>query len=1092
MIFARLSHISLAISVATLCLAGSAATQARADADRIFQDAANFQNNGVFDLAVEEWKKFIEKHPTDRRIHDARYYLGVCLGKLTPPKYDEAIAMLSKVIGDHAKKNPKWKLAEDAYWNLAVYQYNQAQKTGKEASYKAAAKTFGELAASFEKSSYRPEALWFRGESLYAAGDKPGAIAAYRSLLEDFPKTKRKCKLLYALGATLEETAKYDEAGKVYDQFLTDCAADPLVTEVKMRKAETLLQAGLALEEKGQKGPAKKQFAAAEKLFAETAAEPNYKLAHRSLYRQALAAAKQDQFAAAAKLYAKVATDFPKSPYAKLSEVEAGRAFFSAEQYDQAATWLDKVIAAKREEAPEAAHWRHVIYLKQNKPQESVKLIESVLPAAEGGEFEVQLQLDRADALYEIAARRADAVAAYLKLVEEHPTHELSPRALYNAAYGELELKKYEQALKHAQQFLEKHADHALAVDVKFVAAESQILLKEYAAARKLYEELLEKHASHKDAENWRVRVGLLHYLDEGQNGKGKDYAKVIETLEPQLDQLKQAANRTEAQFLVGASYFHLAKFENAANYLQAAYEANPKWRKADEVLFFLARAQAKLGKNKEALANVEKLLADFPKSSLAADALYYQAEFNYAAKKYAAAAEQYGKVAEDFPKSPYAPHALYNRGLALIQAKDFKAAAESLTSLLQEHEKHSLAPRGYQLRATCRHQTGDFKGAIADIEAFLASGPKAADAADAHYLQGLCQVALTQPQAAADSFQAALKANPDLSTAENLYYELGWAHRDAGQEKKAIAVFSTLAKKFPKSRFAAEANFHVAESLYADQKYKEALPSYERARELAGKAPLGENAAYKLAWANYHLKDYEKALAAFTDQVTNYPKGKLAADGLFMRAECLFEVEQYKEALAAFEKSLENPSDNETAKVLSLLHGGQAARKIDEHEKAYKLLSQIVENHPKSPYLAEAVFEAGMAQHALKMQDEAAKLFERAAGESTGPVGARARMMVGEIYFEKKDYDQAIRHFLRVMFGYGADKAPDEIKKWQAQSGYEAARCAQVQIAKATGAARDKLIADAKRYFQYVVEKHPNSPFAREAAKQLKLLEQL
>jgi hypothetical protein len=99
---------------------------------------------------------------------------------------------------------------------------------------------------------------------------------------------------------------------------------------------------------------------------------------------------------------------------------------------------------------------------------------------------------------------------------------------------------------------------------------------------------------------------------------------------------------------------------------------------------------------------------------------------------------------------------------------------------------------------------------------------------------------------------------------------------------------------------------------------------------------------------------------------------------------------------------------------------------------------------------------------------------------------------MMGEIYFNEKKFDEASREFQRAMFGFGGEQATAQTKNWQAKSGYDAGRVAEVQIMAANGAARQKLIADAKRYYTFVVEKHAGHELAAEAKKRLEALGKL
>src|SRR5262245_40581473 len=58
------------------------------EAVALYADAANFQNNGAFELAVEEWGKFLTKFPKDPLTPKAQHYNGVC--NLQLKKFDKA------------------------------------------------------------------------------------------------------------------------------------------------------------------------------------------------------------------------------------------------------------------------------------------------------------------------------------------------------------------------------------------------------------------------------------------------------------------------------------------------------------------------------------------------------------------------------------------------------------------------------------------------------------------------------------------------------------------------------------------------------------------------------------------------------------------------------------------------------------------------------------------------------------------------------------------------------------------------------------------------------------------------------------------
>ena len=140
----RASLVGLVLLTSLGLCSSDALAQAKSspEALQIYSDAANFQNNGAFDLAVEEWSKFVEQFPDDPLAAKAQHYLGVCQNQLK--KFDKAIEAWEKVIADH----PKFELRQDAYLNLGSGQFALAQ--GGDAT------MFAKSAASF--GARRPKA----------------------------------------------------------------------------------------------------------------------------------------------------------------------------------------------------------------------------------------------------------------------------------------------------------------------------------------------------------------------------------------------------------------------------------------------------------------------------------------------------------------------------------------------------------------------------------------------------------------------------------------------------------------------------------------------------------------------------------------------------------------------------------------------------------------------------------------------------------------------------------------------------------------------------------------------------------------------
>ena len=1035
------------------------------EAKKAFADAATLQNNNAFDVAIEEWEKFLKNYAKDPLAPKAQHYLGVC--QLQLKQYDKAAAAFQAVIAN----NPKFDLIEDSYINLGSSQYAMAL-AGTAGMYEKAAATFAALGKAFPTGKYADSALFYQGESEYALGKKAEAAAAYEALLKQFEKTKHRGDALYALGVAQEELGKYPEAGATFDIYIKELPESPLLNEVRMRKAETVLQAG--------------NFAGAEKMFAEVAAVKDFPQTDHAIFRQAYCVAKQDKFAEAGGLYARVASEFPKSVYLPEATMAAGRCFYRADKLEEAASWLAKAAAAGTKDAAEAGHWLCRIQIRSKKFAEAADQAAKLLAAGGDSPYVVNLKLDQADALYEIPARRAESLPLYAKLAADHPKHEVAPQSLYNAAFTALELKSYDVGLKHATAFLTAYPQDKLLPDVKYVAAECNLQLKKYPEAEAGYKEIIAASPQHADADLWRVRLGLISYLQ-------MKYPETVAALSPVVATLKSPDLAAEAQFLIGASLFHTDKFAEAEKALAASVAANPKWRQTDEAMLLTARAQKKLNKVPEAKATIAKLIADFPASGLIDQAHYRLGEFAYGADDFKTALEEYEVVVTKTPDSAFAPYALYGKAWSQLKTKQFAPAAEVFTALLTKYPTHQLATDSYLGRAISRRQAGMLPGAVEDLDAYLKSNPELEKKSDALYEKGLALVALKKYPEALATLDALLKENAKYAGADKVLYEAGWAVKSQDKHAEAVPYFAQLAKEHPASPLAAEALFHVGEDQYDKKDYAQAAATYAAC---AGKNPggdLGEKALYKLGWAHFQQKQFAEAQKQFDAQAAAFAAGPLVGDAVFMKAECLFRQEKYKEALPAYEAAAKVKASAPAMEVLTLLHGGQSASQEKQWEKSIELLSQVIKKFPENALVPEATYELGWAKQNSGQADEALKDYETAATKSRDQVGARARFMMGEVYFEKKQHAEAVREFQRAMFGYGAETAAAETKNWQAKSGYEAGRCTEVRIGtEKDAAAKAKLIADAKRFYTFVVEKHPTHELAAEAKKRLDVLAKL
>ncbi len=1035
----------------------------------VYRDAANFQNNQSYDLAIEEWERFLKEFPDHQRVAEARYYLGVCY--LQTNELEKAANCFQPLVDQKNPGEKRFTLLEDAYLNLGSVHFKIAKaeepnEKKKKQHYAKAEETYSALVNNFPQGKYADQALFFIGECHYALDNRDEAMKAYRQLVENHPNSVMRADGIYALGVAQEESKDFTGAETTYTSFLAAYADHDYAAEVGMRKAETVLHQG--------------DVDRARTLFAKASSQPDFPQADRAVYRQAHCAVLQKDYAAAGDLYASIVNRFAESSYALTSMLDAGRCYYRAEQSKKARQWLDRVMASGSDNVPESAHWICQLLIRNREFTNAVQLAERILPQSKSSNFLVELKMDLADAIYELTDQQREAMDQFIQIAKDHPDHKLAPQALYNACYAALELKQYEETSSLSIQFTNRFKQHALTPDVLRVAAESHLMADDPARAEDRYQQLIEKYEDHPEVPAWRVRYATAMFLQ-------KKYRPTISAFSDPLTEIEDVALRAEAFYLVGASQFHLQLFEQASQSLDNSLQVDTNWSGAGETVIVLARSLHHMSRPVEAIDLLNQLLSQSPDTPLGDRIHFRLAQCHFDNNKMNEAASHYGKVVTSWPQSSLAPHAYYGKGLAEMRQQAHKKAEATHTNLIEKHPQHDLFSQALYARAICRQRVDKHEDVITDIDRLLELDSQGEERAEAIYLRGTSLVALEKYPAASVSFKTILENWPDFGQTPNVLYELAWSEKSAGEHETALEIFQQLTNRFSDHELAGESWYHVGRAQYEKNLFRPATLSFAKAGELSEDQQIVEKSTYMSGWAHYRADNFDPALVQFTQLIKQFPAGEHAADGRFMSGECLFKLERYKEALAAYDTARQTPLP-ENLTVLALLHGGQCASALEDWSTSLEWLTVITEKFPKADYVQESLFEQGVAYHHLDHLDDAFAAFEKVVQQSRNELGARARFHMGEVDFTKKDFLAALKNYRRVLYGFGGDQAGDDIKPWQARSAFQAAQTSLILAGQTNNSAKKQMfIKNARGFYAVVVEKDPESELANVAAEKIK-----
>jgi cellulose synthase operon protein C len=1041
----------------------SPADAAKRDIVNLYTDAANYQNGGAYQLAADAWKKLLEKYPDDALASKAHHYLGVCYLQIEKPDYEAAIAAFREAL-----KDKELEVREEALINLGWSLFYTARVDAdnvRQDRVKDSLKILTDFLEKYPDGTYADKATFYAAECEYMLGNVQAAATRYRLLVSN-PKLSKSSVLpdgLYALGVAYEELKQPKLAAEAYDRFLEQYASHRLTREVKLRKAEYLLSIN--------------QPDQAVELLASIADDKSGAMRDYVLYRYGFALAKAGKFDASSQVYKQLSSEYPDSQFSTESNLSAGQALMREKKYDEAQAFFEKLLDKKDDVAAQSAHWLAQIATLQGRDEAVVSIVRDALGWAAESEWRVALQIDLADVLAKTADGADEATSIYESVALEHEDHQAAPRAAYNAAFSALKKGKSDDASKWADLFAKRYPKDPLSAEVALIRAESLLQAGKRADAAAAFEQLSAAYPDSPNKEQWTLRTGTAYFFAE-------NYSKA----EPVLNELTKSSEtqvRGEALFLLGASAFKQSKFDAAIERLNQSIAIEPAWSGADEAYLILAEAYSKNGDNAQAKTILEQLLSKFPNSPFKTQAQFRLGQLSASAKDYQTALVSYDAVIASQDEPDLIDYARYGKAYVLIQKREFDQAVDLVLDVAGKTSDSSLRIEASLAAAVCLRELNKPSEAVRVLEVVKKDASSLPESSDL-IPKLLLELGVSYSQA--DMLEQASKtlaklakdysSFPDVDTA---LYEHAWVLKKSGRDDLATATFEQITNRFPTSPLAAEAYYHVGQQNYDKQEFASAVKAYTIAISKTNDDFVREKSLYKLGWTHYQTQNWKEAAKLFGDLAREYPQGDMVVDAVFMQAECEMKQSMYKESLTHYKLAAQLIDDkpSRTADLdpqvvdLIYLHGSQSARELKDWKSVAFFVDGLMKLSPESDFMSLAKFEKAIAMQNQKSYDDAAKLFDEIAESQRNELGARSRFMLGEIAFAKRDFGGAIQQYQKVMYGYGATQAPDDIKNWQARAAIEAGRCSDLLIGDLRGDARIKAIGFAKTFYDFVVKNH-------------------
>jgi TolA-binding protein len=939
----------------------------RRDSDTL-KFASGLLRQRKFDLAAEEYARFLKSDPTGRELDDARF--GLATSRLYQGRYREArqffADFLKAAAGDPRTLSAQYRVGELSYLLGDLAAARQALEAFTQAK--------GDHPAK--------EMAWtYLGDTCFGTKDMPRARLAYERSLSSYPRGRLADRAKYGLGRTLAELGERDEGLK----RLRDLAKDGEPEWVD----RSWLQIGLIQESAGRFAEAAEAFASLER------AAPRSALRSEAWLHRALALARLDRL-------------------------------------DEAETFLKTLANDASEPlGATAALELATIKLEHNQLEAALKNLDEALKRFPKPPVALAMQFRSAEALRKLN-RLAEAQTRFLRVVEADPNDPWADDALDQAAQCALEREDPATARRLAGTFATRFPKSPLRAEVRLVEARAASSEGKPKDAIAILESLLEPNDRSAQAPSQTLPPSLsraarydlaLAYRAMGQRARSE---AILSSLVKGTNDPVAA----DAQFLLGQAHVEAGRYAEAAAALDQYLMARPQGDVADFALAQLAEARLGLGRPDDALKTLNVLTERFPKSKAIAPTRLRLAEAELAAHHAEQAVALFRLVAEDTIAPALRIRALAGLGRALAEQGKPADAASTFATLFKLAPDDRLAPEIALAQARALEASDQTASALEVYTSILKRFPNSNQASQAGLSLGRSLTKAGRHPEARRVFEdlisdqsARNRLERSGTSVDMLLAEWGWALVDAEKAVEADQVFTRLLKEYPNSPHAGAARFNLAESANLARNYAEVvrlLTPLAESKPTEQTRQLLSAVLYRLGRTQVELKDWTGASATLDRLFTEFPNNPYRREAKYLRAESALRRGDATAAESAFSTLLaEPPSPTDPKGLIASLRVRQiecwvALKRWKSVIEGVKSLRATLAANDRA--IVELDFAEGQALFGLGQLEDARRAFQAVVdARSGGDLAAHAQYLRGETYFHQDRFHDALREFLKV-----------------------------------------------------------------------------
>ncbi|PJA97593.1 MAG: hypothetical protein CO129_00430 [Ignavibacteriales bacterium CG_4_9_14_3_um_filter_34_10] len=502
-------------------------------------------------------------------------------------------------------------------------------------------------------------------------------------------------------------------------------------------------------------------------------------------------------------------------------------------------------------------------------------------------------------------------------------------------------------------------------------------------------------------------------------------------------NQINSNNEKIQSQILYGKAYcyFNNKDYPNSSFYFSDYIRKYPDSKNKSDAKLRLADSYFGIKDFAKASSTYQDIFQK-TKGSVNNDFAYYQyGQALYQTGKPKDAQIKFRELQEKYPRSDYADESQYLIGWIYFQQSSFAAASNEYKKIFSRYKSSSLIPIVIYSVGDCYYNLGKYDSALVYYRRLFKEFPKTRFVFDAINGINYSYLGKNEPEKAIKEIDDFINENSNLDFADEVFYKKGEIYYSLGNYINAEKSFSEFINIYKTSKFLPDAYYWIGKSAANSGDYDAAIKSFNIVTQKYFSSKYGVDAVVEL--------------------------GKIYSD----KNEFELAIELYKDALTKIK---------DQSRVPEIIYNLALANiEVKNFQSAYSNLNEIINYYQENIFSDKAKIEISMLEIARSNYEQAIKYLSELSQKRLDDIGAEAQYLLGAVYYEQGNIEEAINSLVRVRSVFGA------YDLWYTKSLLLLGDC-YMKI-------NDKV--NAREMYLAVANHHANDEYGQEAKKKLKKL---